>query len=194
MPRKSKKACSSKVVEGAMIRLMSSYDKKIVRFDPACCFESEYIQRKLAETEISEREGPFEIEEGHIGRVFTIIDVRSNILSMVKDFCVSRFNIFNAHAHGDRHLLLDKLLDFSVKFVHKKPLVLLVLLMDAAYKLRIGSLLNLTRNRIVDMLRGKSAEEILKTMNLPDFTHEAWEKPSRMTPSLEAWHHERMIC
>nr|XP_043622093.1 uncharacterized protein LOC122593712 [Erigeron canadensis] len=149
-------------------------DGKVVYVDPRCSYESLHVHRALKETVDKEQDsikkGYRKVTPGEIGRHAVNVAIPSKILSIVTYFCMARFGV-KTNAKLDEDVTSDMLHFFGYCFVQSQSLPLLVELMQAAYKLGIRSLLDLTHDAIVPKLDRKSAEEILKTFHLLNINH-----------------------
>nr|XP_043634154.1 uncharacterized protein LOC122605303 [Erigeron canadensis] len=134
-------------------------DNKVVTVDMACCFESEMILVHL--------------EDGSRGPVS--IRIPSKIMAAVESFCIAPTKV-NHSCGGDAKYASRLLEDFDRQFASQHPLSLLVQFMHAAMKLRIRSLLDLTRAEILKRIKGKTNDEIFKIIDIPRMTHQDFQR------------------
>ncbi|PWA95857.1 SKP1-like 11 [Artemisia annua] len=97
---------------------------------------------------------------------------KANIVLKVIEFCKKHGKIRNS----DDKLAHENLKDFHSEFVKENHSILIDLL-TAACDLQIRSLLDVTSETVVDMINGKTAEEIHRMFNLKeDFTFKEMEE------------------
>ncbi|KAK8622258.1 hypothetical protein V6N13_117181 [Hibiscus sabdariffa] len=106
------------------------------------------------------------IEDDCVNEVIPVPNVTGKILSKILEYC-------KKHVESDA---VDKLEEWDADFVDVDQVTLYDLIMAANF-LNIKDLLDLTCQKVADMIKGKSPEEIRTTFNIKnDFTPEEYEE------------------
>nr|XP_043625355.1 SKP1-like protein 12 [Erigeron canadensis] len=145
-PRYSK---PRKIINCALYLVVKSVDGPNFRVDELSCGESIVLKETIEWRP----------------RDTTYVEIYSHILEKVVYFLDNHVRLKNSDDH-------QKLKDFHSNFFKQNQTHFLAL-MEAAAVLQIHSLFDLTSEAVVDMIRGKTEEEILRIMNLDDhFTYQ----------------------
>lgn len=100
-----------------------------------------------------------ELEEGDEPIVMPLQNVKGSTLTKVIEYC--RFHVEGAKDKKSD----DEIKQWDQEFVKVEQTMLFELILAANY-LNIKELLDLTCQRVADMIRGKNPEEIRKTFNI----------------------------
>ncbi|KAK8693313.1 hypothetical protein V6N13_070902 [Hibiscus sabdariffa] len=135
--------------------ILKSCDGKILEVEEAVAVQSQMI-KNMIEDDCANEEIP-------------LPDITGEILSMIIEYC-------KMHVDGENNSN-NELIARDADFITRVDLNTLYYLIVAANFLNVKSLLDLTCQRVADIIKGKSPEEIRLTFNIKnDFTPEEEEE------------------
>ncbi|KAL0914015.1 hypothetical protein M5K25_017512 [Dendrobium thyrsiflorum] len=156
--------------EGRKVTLKSS-DGEVFLVEETVAMESQTIRQM--------------IEDGCADSGIPLPNVNSKILSKVIEYCKKHVELAakpSVAAGGDEKSAEEDLKGWDSDFVKVDKATLFDLILAAKY-LNIKGLLDLTCQTVADMIKGKTPEEIRKTLNIKnDFTPEEEEEIRRQNP------------